>query len=74
MVVQPDLAQRQQLSCTDRQLLSINHGGIIQYTVHCAGMPKYKTEETIMATYAVGYDCVCGRYRVLLSHHRRYHL
>lgn len=48
-----------------------HHGDIIQYTVRCAGMPKYKTEETLMAAHAVSYDRVRGRYCVLLSHHRR---
>lgn len=46
-------------------------GDIIQYTVCCAGMSKYKTEETVMAAHALGYDCVRDRYCVLLSHHGR---
>lgn len=49
----------------------VNNGDVIQYTVFCAGMPEYKTEETVMAAHAVGHDCVRGRYSVLLSHHRR---
>lgn len=67
------LLRRISASCTVliESFFSINHGDFIQYTVCCAGMSKYKTEETVVAAHAVGHDCVCGRYCVLLSHHRR---